>query len=344
VQAELPVWLTVAANPEGFEHAGRHGLNVLTALLTLTVEELGERLLIYRKALRAAGHNPDTRVVTVMLHTLVAESDDEAIRHAYAPLVAYFHAHTEMREQALRNSKGTEWQTQSQLGEPASAADVERLVRSSVERYLQAASLIGSPASALRMVSRLKSIGVTEIACLIDFGIHSEVVLEKLDFLAQLARDSHLALDTGSLRAHLKELVPDYMVPSEFVPLRMLPLTATGKIDRQALLALPVDATQTAKTAPRTPVEKALAAIWMGVLKVEQVGIHDDFFEIGGHSLAAVRVAAQVREEFGVNMPLWTMFRARTLIEMAEAVVATMIGADAPSSPSTLESLSESHV
>jgi surfactin family lipopeptide synthetase C len=126
------------------------------------------------------------------------------------------------------------------------------------------------------------------------------------------------------LRAFLKDKLPDYMIPSTFVVLAALPLTPNGKVDRRALLAS--DLTHTARAdvfvAPRTPLEEALAGIWAGVLGLERVGVYDNFFDLGGHSLKAAQLVTRVRETFQVNLPVRSLFEATTVASMVELVVA----------------------
>ncbi|HWO41818.1 MAG TPA: amino acid adenylation domain-containing protein [Candidatus Eisenbacteria bacterium] len=123
----------------------------------------------------------------------------------------------------------------------------------------------------------------------------------------------------AELRNFLNTKLPHYMVPSAFVFLDVLPLTPNGKIDRQALpppdpSRMDLDRTF---TAPRTEIEKQLAKIWQDVLKVERVGIHDNFFDIGGHSLIAVRVITQIEKTLGKPVRLSTLFQAPTIEELA---------------------------
>ncbi|WP_437733786.1 amino acid adenylation domain-containing protein [Sorangium sp. So ce1335] len=128
----------------------------------------------------------------------------------------------------------------------------------------------------------------------------------------------------GELRAHLKEKLPEYMIPSAFVALEAMPLTPNGKVDRRALPApepLAVDAGGDL-AAPRTPVEEVLAGIWAHVLGLERVGAHDDFFQLGGHSLLAAQVLARLRSAFRIDLPLRALFEAPTLAGLAERVEA----------------------
>ncbi|HEY0737984.1 MAG TPA: amino acid adenylation domain-containing protein [Herpetosiphonaceae bacterium] len=133
---------------------------------------------------------------------------------------------------------------------------------------------------------------------------------------------------TSTLRAALKQQLPDYMVPSTFVMLDALPLTPNGKVDHKALptpdtASLEPDATY---VAPRTPVEDLLASIWASVLRRERVGVHDNFFDLGGHSLLATQVVSRVRDALQVDLPLRDMFSAPTLAGMAALI--TNIGLD----------------
>ncbi|MFH0341843.1 MAG: amino acid adenylation domain-containing protein [Chromatiales bacterium] len=124
------------------------------------------------------------------------------------------------------------------------------------------------------------------------------------------------------LRSHLKRALPDYMLPSAFVVVDRLPLTASGKLDRKALPA-PKDSRPDLDAhyvAPRTPTEETLAKIFAEVLKIERVGIHDDFFELGGHSLLVTQVMSYVRREFQVELPFGALFEAPTVEDISARV------------------------
>ncbi|MFN2323935.1 MAG: condensation domain-containing protein, partial [Trueperaceae bacterium] len=126
--------------------------------------------------------------------------------------------------------------------------------------------------------------------------------------------------DATELREALRARLPEYMVPSAIVVMEAIPLTANGKVDRRALPA-PEYAGE-AYVAPRTPAEEMVAGIWSDVLGVERVGAADDFFALGGHSLLATRVISRVREAFGTEVPLRTLFEAPTVAGLAQRVEA----------------------
>jgi len=123
------------------------------------------------------------------------------------------------------------------------------------------------------------------------------------------------------LRSYLKEQLPEYMIPSAFVFLEKLPLTANGKVDRRALPAPEQERVDGAEyVAPRTIVEEVLVGLWEDVLRVKQVGMHDDFFELGGHSLLATQLMSRVRQSFAVEVALRSLFDGPTIAELAERI------------------------
>ncbi|HKG80666.1 MAG TPA: phosphopantetheine-binding protein, partial [Pyrinomonadaceae bacterium] len=129
-------------------------------------------------------------------------------------------------------------------------------------------------------------------------------------------------LVTKELRDHLKQRLPHYMMPSAFVVLTELPLTPNGKVDRKALPEPGQSAGEMCLgyVAPSTPMEEVLCEMWEQVLKLDQVGVHDNFFESGGHSLLATQVISQVRDAFGVELPLRRLFETPTVATLAAEI------------------------
>ncbi|WP_420127865.1 non-ribosomal peptide synthase/polyketide synthase [Longimicrobium sp.] len=129
------------------------------------------------------------------------------------------------------------------------------------------------------------------------------------------------AVEVDALRAHLSGRLAEHMVPAAYVRLESMPLTSNGKLDRKALPAPEGDAyARRGYEAPQGETEQALAEIWGEVLGVERVGRHDSFFEVGGHSLLAVRLISRVRRALGVQVELDVVFERPVLHEMAEAL------------------------
>ncbi|HET7233763.1 MAG TPA: amino acid adenylation domain-containing protein [Longimicrobium sp.] len=186
-------------------------------------------------------------------------------------------------------------------------------------------------------------LGEIETALRAHPSIADAVAIVREDVEGDRRLVAYLVAQTGEevppaavLRAHLKERLPEYMVPSAFVPLDALPLTPNGKVDRRALPAPDTSgaADAHAYVAPRTETEERLAGIFADVLGVERVGVHDDFFVAGGHSLLVVRAVTRVRASFGVELPIRAMFEAHTVAELATRVDALLRGgATASSAP-----------
>ncbi|ETX03398.1 MAG: hypothetical protein ETSY1_00110 [Candidatus Entotheonella factor] len=124
----------------------------------------------------------------------------------------------------------------------------------------------------------------------------------------------------AELRQHLSEKLPDYMIPSVFVPLQAFPLTPNGKVDRRALPIPEQIRVETVFEPPYTPTEDVLAAVWAEVLRLDRVSRHDNFFELGGHSLLATQVVSRVREAFQIEVPVRTVFEAPTIAKLGQAL------------------------
>jgi amino acid adenylation domain-containing protein/non-ribosomal peptide synthase protein (TIGR01720 family) len=145
--------------------------------------------------------------------------------------------------------------------------------------------------------------------------------------------------DAGELRRHLRERLPEYMVPAVFVPLDALPMTASGKIDRRALPdpepAAPVATTVSSEDAPRGPVEETLARLWAQALGREAVGVHDNYFELGGDSILSILIIGRAAEQ-GIRLTPRQMFLHPTIAELA-SVAGTSAAVQAEQGPVTGE-------
>jgi hypothetical protein len=563
VQRELPVWLTAAGNPETFRSAGELGASVLTHLLGQRLDDLRDKIALYREARRGAGHDGPGHV-TLMLHTFV-HRDIEVVRaRAAEPFRRYLRSSADLMR-GFGKSLGIDIDEASFTG-----ADLDALVARAHDRFFETSGLFGTPRSCEAMVARIEDIGVDEIACLIDFGIDRDAVLDSLPYLdvlrrrtqrrrttlptipeqiaahgvthlqctpslaqtllldpdaeralaalsallvggealpaplaarldacapgrvinmygptettiwsathrvrpdetggvisigtpiantalyvldarlepvpvgvagelyiggAGLARGYHgragltaerfvpdpfagggarmyrtgdlarfrddglidflgradqqiklrgFRIELGEIEATLAEhpgvrevavaireeragdqrlvayvvprgaappdaeelrrlarqRLPDYMVPSAVVALPVMPMTPNGKLDRKALPALGAGSARPARsfTAARNDVERGIAAIWVSVLGVPEVGIDDNFFDLGGHSLLLAQVHAQVRARFRSDLPLVKLIEhptvgalARYLSEAPPAASAAQLAQD----------------
>jgi amino acid adenylation domain-containing protein len=141
--------------------------------------------------------------------------------------------------------------------------------------------------------------------------------------IAYIVSDTDHSLITTELRDFMKRMVPEHMIPSMFVMIDALPLSANGKVNRHAL-PLPERTTITLGSvfvAPSTPTEEMLASIWGKVLDLEQVGIHDNFFELGGHSLLATQVISRIFDVAQIELPLHAIFERPTIADLAIEII-----------------------
>ena len=171
-------------------------------------------------------------------------------------------------------------------------------------------------------------VGEMEAALLNIDNIKEAVVILREDrprdryLAAYIVPSRQPALSITALRHALAEKLPGYMVPSAFIILDTLPLLPNGKLDRQRL-PYPDSSRPNLDTpfiVPETSVEQALAKIWAEVLNVNHVGAHDNFFDLGGHSLAATRIVSRVIKHFQVDLPLQSLFQSPTVAEMATVI------------------------
>jgi amino acid adenylation domain-containing protein len=162
----------------------------------------------------------------------------------------------------------------------------------------------------------LKHANILECAVVVE-----ESLTETKKLVAYFVTQDKDQLNLENLRAHLGRLLPDYQIPSEFHALSSMPLTPNGKIDLRILASrkfrLPL---LKRLTPPRNQIEASMVEIWKKVLGVETVGVFDNFFEMGGHSLAATRLIAQLQSAFQIDIPLQALFLEPTIAGMAEHV------------------------
>jgi natural product biosynthesis luciferase-like monooxygenase protein len=208
--SELPVWVTAAGNPETFRQAGASGANLLTHLLGQSVEELEEKIALYRAARSEAGH-PGRGIVSLMLHTWVGETDDEAREVVREPMKGYLKSAVGLVKAAawsFPTFRKTTTMSDGSFGiDHLSEEDMDALLDHAFERYYETAGLFGSVESCVGFAARIAEADVDEIPCLIDFGVPTAAVLDSLPRLARVMREVQGA-QTGSPRAAAQAAAP----------------------------------------------------------------------------------------------------------------------------------------
>ncbi|AEI67145.1 non-ribosomal peptide synthetase [Corallococcus macrosporus] len=211
---------------------------------------------------------------------------------------------------------------------PSPYGDGERLYRTGdMVRWLGNGTLefLGRGDTQVKVRGYRIELGEVEAALAQHAGVNEAVVVAREDasegkrLVAYVTVHDGTALEPSALRAHVKQRLPEYMVPSAYVVLQTLPLTPNGKVDRKALPAPATEGTAIETyVAPRTATEQKLAAIFSEVLNVERVGLEADFFELGGHSLLATQLVSRVRDALGFALPLRDIFESPTVEKLAQ--------------------------
>jgi natural product biosynthesis luciferase-like monooxygenase protein len=171
IQPELDIWFVISKSDESFKYAGSQGYNVLTMLQGIDLDELGKKLGLYRAARKENGFDPDGGTVTLMLHTLVHQDlkmVEEAVRE---PFFAYIKSALTGHIQVLAKEQRP------------SEAELNKIVDYSYERYFKTGALFGSIKETEPLVEKARSVGVNEIACLMDFGVDYALVMDSLAYL-----------------------------------------------------------------------------------------------------------------------------------------------------------------
>ena len=180
VQAELPFWLTAAGSPHTFALAGELGAGVLTNLMAQSLDDLADKIAVYREAWRSAGHAGDGHV-TLMLHTFLADDAEQAYATAREPLLRYFRSSVDVAR-GFAVAQGL-----AVRPEDLSEADIETLLAHGLERYLSDGGLFGTAESCAPVLQRVRDVGADEVAALVDYGTPVPETLHSIRLLGQLA-------------------------------------------------------------------------------------------------------------------------------------------------------------
>lgn len=194
-QPELSSWITCSGGKEGFIQAGAKGANILTALLAQTLEELADKIALYRESRAKNGYDPNSGHVTLMLHTFISNDVEFVRNQVREPFTEY-----------LKSSVNL-WKKGSKEKQSFTKQQQDEILAYSFERYFQTAALFGTPQSCLNMVEQIKEIGVNEIACLIDFGVDADSVLSNLNYLNQLRKLANGISDSSKTELQLSQSI-----------------------------------------------------------------------------------------------------------------------------------------
>jgi natural product biosynthesis luciferase-like monooxygenase protein len=241
LQAELPFWVTAAGNPETFEEAGRVGANMLTHLLGQTFDELKEKVEVYRRAWTTAGHK-GKGIVSLMLHTFIGP-DKAAVKEVVRePMKAYLKSAVGLIKDAAWSFPTFKQSTTLADGsfgmDHLAPEEMDALLDHAFERYYATSGFFGDIDAALDIVERVRACDVDEIACLIDFGIPSDIVLEHLPSLAAVREEASPNVgmhSTSELDFPLAVMVERYGVTHVQCTPSMATMFTLDEVGRKAL-------------------------------------------------------------------------------------------------------------
>ena len=179
-QEQVPIWLTVVNNPDSYQKAGEFGLNILTNLMGQSLDDLANNIRRYKQAYAAHGHDLSQARITVLIHTYLEDNAEQAIEEARKPMCDYLLSSIHLF-QKMASGLGP-----VQDINRASKEDKDFIVNKAYEKYVATSALIGSAATVEPIVDVMLQMGVTELACFIDFGVSAQKVLESLPHINKL--------------------------------------------------------------------------------------------------------------------------------------------------------------
>jgi natural product biosynthesis luciferase-like monooxygenase protein len=208
VSKEVEAWVTTAGNPETWRDAGKMGANVLTHLLGQSIQEVADKVKLYRQALAESGHDPAKFKVTLMLHTFLAPDREAAREVAREPMKNYLRSAAGLIKQyawafpAFKKPQGVANPMDIDLGSLA-PDELEAILDFAFLRYFEDSGLFGTVEDAVKRVEELKAIDIDEVACLIDYGIPTQVVLDGLKLVAEALRITNSGAEDDQTMAGL---------------------------------------------------------------------------------------------------------------------------------------------
>ncbi|WP_288901934.1 MupA/Atu3671 family FMN-dependent luciferase-like monooxygenase [uncultured Sneathiella sp.] len=317
VKGDIPLWLTAAGNPETFAAAARKGCYVLTHLLGQKFEDVAEKIRAYRMAWREAGH-PGNGKVSLMLHTFVGEDEDQVRETVRAPMKGYLKSSVDLLRRASWSSPTFKQKADATGLTPQEVFEKQELTEEETdalldhafERYYQTSGLFGTPDSCQDLVREIARMGVDEIACLIDFGVDTDMVLAHLPYINDL-KNNLLAEGGVARQASVAEQIVEHDIthfqctPSmaSFLVAEQAGRTALGKLDVMMVggEGFPPDLARNLRSHLKGTLLNMYGttetAVWSSVANLKTVG---ETIPLGE---AIANTIYSVRNEFGQALP-----------------------------------------
>ncbi|MDF2368246.1 MupA/Atu3671 family FMN-dependent luciferase-like monooxygenase [Sneathiella sp.] len=317
VNGDIPLWLTAAGNPETFAAAAEKGCYVLTHLLGQKFEDVAEKIRAYRMAWREAGH-PGNGKVSLMLHTFVGEDEDQVRETVREPMKGYLKSSVDLLRRASWSSPTFKQKADATGVTPQEVFEKQELTEEETdalldhafERYYQTSGLFGTPDSCQELVREIARMGVDEIACLIDFGVDTDLVLKHLTYINDL-KNNLLAEGGVARQASVAEQIVEHDIthfqctPSmaSFLVAEQAGRTALGKLEVMMVggEGFPPDLARNLRSHLKGSLLNMYGttetAVWSSVANLEKV---EETIPLGE---AIANTIYSVRNEFGQALP-----------------------------------------
>jgi natural product biosynthesis luciferase-like monooxygenase protein len=313
-QKELPVWITCSGGPERFVEAGESGWNVLTALLFQSPEELGLKIAAYRKARARHGHDPQTGHVTLMLHTFLGDDERKVKEQVRGPFIEYLKSSIDLWQQGSKNLNDLSEEERGKVMEFA------------FERYYHTSGLFGTPETCFSMVQNLRSVGVNEIACLLDFGVETEAVLNGLEYLNKLK--DRCAGTSGTKKQISVSAVRETRNQETWLTADTVKRGQEANPQSQPEKDIDAHATHTSR---RDITESPEVMAWIRRAIVDGIALATEtapgaisysknFFSLGINSLRAVEIIDNIQNKFGLKLSPTLLFEFPTVDQLTLAL------------------------
>jgi natural product biosynthesis luciferase-like monooxygenase protein/amino acid adenylation domain-containing protein/non-ribosomal peptide synthase protein (TIGR01720 family) len=299
---DLDIWITAAGSIETFKLAGRMGANILTHLLVQDIEELAEKINAYKTALKDNQHDVSAKKITVMLHTFIADQQQVDKASVREHLTDYLKSHVKLLNKIN--------------GELASEKEEVLILEQTIDRIVNMSSLIGPITKVSILVKKLYEVGVNEIACLLDFGMSKNHIINALENIKKLKSsindksiDKPEAIFSEDFKIYLEKHLPSYMLPTEYRVVDSIPLAVSKKINRSDLRKINIGLIS--KDSHKLPIndrQRILLDILKEVLNKNEMKADDNFFNMGGHSLLATRAVSRIKKLLNIEITLREFF------------------------------------
>jgi acyl carrier protein len=260
-----------------------------------------------------------------MLHSFVDGTTEKAIQISKKPFCDYLRSHISLINKAEFVTNDINLNSEEHL---------DQIIELAFKKYSEHSALIGDENKCIKLITKLKRIGVDEIACFIDFGIEDDIILEKLKYLNNLKirSESLIDIENTTLIQHLKQTLPAYMVPSIFLYHTNFRYTHNGKLDQKWLdkEAHKIINSYNLKLSeksqyipPSNKMEGDIAKLWSEILDIPQasIAIDSDFFKLGGHSILTIKLVNSIHKTFNIKISVAEVFDNRTLEQQAQLLI-----------------------